>query len=289
MKLKHFIPAALVATLAVGFTSCDGKEEAVYDPAAKPSTDKITFEAAEQSIEIAADTKDFPVMLYREAEKAGEEKTVSLITTFPDVQGVALNEAFKVPESVTFPAGAESVEVNVKVEAEALEMNKSYNVTICVDPNDGNSFLSTATTTVKVIKSSFTAWAEMGRGVYTFTQYYEGEEDPVRVMSRYDQLDENVIEYQFQWLDATGENWETFMVANTDDGGNSIIVPEQDFAWNGNYEEYVQVADMYTYTGKAQYKDYSYYNPETKRFALALVYYISLGRFGNGYEFLQLK
>lgn len=287
MKLKHFIPAALVATLAVGFTSCDGKEEADYEPAVKPSAEKIFFEAANQTIEIDAESTEVPVMIYRDADNATAEKTVSLITTFPSVQGTALNEAFKVPESVTFPAGAESVEVAVKVEASALAMNTAYNVTICVDPNDGNSYLNTAATTISIIKSSFSAWTEMGQGTYTFAHYYEGTEH-VRVLSRFDQLDKNVIEYQFQWLDETGTDWETFMVANTADGGNSITVPEQDFAWNGNYGEYVQVADMYTYTGNVQYKDYTYYNPETKKFALAVVYYISAGTFGNGYEFLQL-
>lgn len=286
MKLKHIFPAAMMACVAAGFASCDGTKEATYEPAPATSADKVVFEATEQTVEIAADQTKIPVMLYRPAEESEADKTVHLVTTYPDANGVSLHEAFEVPETATFEAGFGETVVYVTVAPEALELNKPYMLTIGVDSNDANAYAVGAVTSIKVIKSTFSDWTVMGTGTYTFAQYFEGDE-PVQVLSRYDTTAPDVIEYQFQWDDGAG-NWETFMRCESADGGKTVSVPEQDFVWNSNYEEYVQVADMFTYTGKDDYKPLSFYDPDTRKFTLALVYYISLGVFANGYEYLQL-
>lgn len=286
--MKNFIKFALIAAVAAGFTSCDGSEEPKYTPAAAGSDAEIYFEAAQQEEFITSATTEFGVMVYRAAEDAADEKVVSIVTTWPDVNGTALQDFFEVPSHVTFEAGATEAEIIVKVAPDAMEYNKAYNLTLGVDPADGNAWLNTAATTIAVTKSSFTDWALFGTGTYTFVHFFEGDE-PVKVLYRYDELKPEVIEYQVQWaVDETGEEWETFMHFNTKDGGKVITVPEQRFYYHGGYEEWVMVTDMYTYTGNANYEPITTYNPETKQFKLAVVYYISLGVFGNGYEYIQL-
>lgn len=288
MKTRKLFSLALIAAIAAGFTSCDGPEEPKYTPAAAGSDAKIYFEAAQQEQFITSTTTEFPVMVYRAEEDAADEKVVSIITTWPDVNGTALQDFFEVPEHVTFAAGAAQAEIIVKVAADAMDWNKAYNLTLGVDPADGNAWLNTAATTIAVTKSSFTDWTLMGEGTYTFTQFFEGDE-PVKVLSRYDQLNPDVIEYQVQWaVDEEATEWETFLTFNTEDGGKEIIVPEQEFYYHSSYEEWVKVCDLYTYTGSANYKGLTTYDPETKRFKLALIYYISLGNFGYGYEYIQL-
>lgn len=285
--MKNFIKFAFIAAVAAGFTSCDGSEEPTYTPAAAGSDAKIYFEAAQQEEFITSTTTEFGVMVYRAAEDADKEKVVSIITTWPDVNGIALQEFFEVPSQVTFAAGATQAEITVKVATDDMEWNTPYNLTLGVDPRDGNAWLNTAATTIAVTKSSFSDWTLMGTGTYTFAQFYEGDE-PVKVLSRYDQLKPEVIEYQVQWADETGEEWETFLHFNTQDGGKEIIVPEQEFYYHDGYEEWVMVSDLYTYTGSANYKGLTTYDEATRTFKLAVIYYISLGNFGYGYEYIRL-
>lgn len=62
----------------------------------------------------------------------------------------------------------------------------------------------------------------------------------------------------------------------------SCTVPEQNTgAYQSAYSEYIMVSDLATYSGQ----DFSStYDPETGTFKLAMIYYISLGNFGYGYE-----
>lgn len=56
--------------------------------------------------------------------------------------------------------------------------------------------------------------------------------------------------------------------------------------YQSTYREYIMVSDLNTYTESANYT--SKYDPETGVFKLPLIYYISLGQFGYGYETMTM-
>jgi hypothetical protein len=78
------------------------------------------------------------------------------------------------------------------------------------------------------------------------------------------------------------------MEAETYDGGENIVVPEQHFADHSTYGE-VYVQDIYSYTGSASYAGTSSFDSESGLFTLYNVFYCSAGIFGYGEEYLQLE
>ena len=144
----------------------------------------------------------------------------------------------------------------------------------------------------------FSDWApfgydvELGRdglGTYNFRYYYSGTET-VLVESRHRLDNPDKMEFRFQWMvdyEDPSKGWETFITAKSRDGGNTIEVPKQIFAYNSNYGD-VYVSDLITYTDNNTFGE-SYFNQYYGIFYLNLVYYVDAGYFGYGYETCQLN
>ena len=316
MTLNKYISLGAVAMLAVsGLSSCDSKNDPAYIPAASVSdTQRVFF--AQNSYSKIVDTEDtsFDLYIYRpdlnildengdtKAEMPAQSAKISISCSEEGVLG----DIITISTDVTFEAGSPNAAIKVNYDPSKMAGNHPYPIVLTIDSEYANPYARTSTT-LSVTKEEYTDWAPFivgeetaarnGLGSFTFTQYYEDEnggpyiESPVRVLYRYVPSEPKDMQFEFQALASEDDldSWETFMTACTKDGGEIITVEPQEFAYNSYYDETVYVADTYSFFGEDQYEGLSKFDPETGLFTLNLVYYISLGYFGNGNEYLQLN
>lgn len=310
MNLNKYISFGAVALLTVaGLGSCDSKNDPAYIPAGSVSdTQRVFFASNSYTKIVSADENSFEVLLYRpdltNLDETGNgaalmpAQTVTLSSTCSE-SGV-LGSMINVPSEISFEAGSPNAVIKVSFDPSKMEGNHYYPVVLTIGDEFANEY-SISQTTLRINKEEYTDWAPFvvgeetevrnGEGNYTFSTYYTGTEDPVRVLSRSVPTNPDDIQFQFQWLTDNEDptSWETFMTAYTKDGGNIVRVDPQVFAFNPTYNEDVYVADTYTYTGNDQYKGLSTFDPESGLFKLNLYFYISKGGWGPGDEFLQLR
>lgn len=292
-KFTKYMSLSLVSLTGLGLlASCDNTKNDDYFSMAPAANAPVYFRVeAPQTIDLGESDTEYTYNIYRNSTSA--PSTVSLSWSG------ATEYFFDLPTSVTFDDDAVMAEFSFGIDPTAMEPKTPYALKVTI-----NEFEST-TVTQNYIENNFqylpmSEWAPFGYdeaegrdglGAYTFVDYYGGTEDPVLVEYRYSLLDEDEWQIRFGWLYDNSDpslGWEYFLTAESHDGGKTIRVPEQEFAYNDQYGEIVYVSDMYYYTGDASYND-SYFDDVTGTFYLDLIYYISLGYFGNGYETCTLN
>lgn len=126
---------------------------------------------------------------------------------------------------------------------------------------------------------------DMNTGKFEFTAATETTQAKIPVKVRKDNT--GLKQYKFEgWGKGvfTDEGIDLFVDMAPD---CTCTVAEQSTGlYQSSYKEYIMVADLNTYTGSANYS--SKYDPETGVFKMPLIYYISLGQFGYGYETMTM-
>ena len=260
------------------YSTYDGTDEAVYFP-----TQGTTVISAGES-----DT-ECTFNVYRASTSA--PSTVTL-------QWSGDTSPFTLPTSVTFADDAIVAPVTFTYVPQTLNPDLTYNLTVTIEGTETTG-LTQNYINFSIQYFPMSEWAPFGydealgrdgQGYYVFSQYYGGTENPVLVEYSYSLINPNLQEYRFMWLidnDDPSLGWETFLTATSSDGGKNIVVPEQEFAYNSNYGiVYVSTAALYN---PAASSGASYFDDETGTFYLDLIYYVSQGYFGYGYETCTLN
>lgn len=280
MKFKHMLAAAVMTASAIGFTACDGSENVPYSPAPVPQGQRIYFATSTVSEEVGDDATSYTFELFRPAAVAAEAYTVQLQATTPE-------DLFHVPAEATFAAGDTVTDVTVTFHASELQPGKVYPVVVTVDEAQANEY-GISTLTINFVHLSWTDWAEMGTGEYTFSLWYEGEA-PCKVMERHLANDPDAIQYRF--LAALDEEdpdtYYPYLEASTEDGGETIDIPQQIVGEHPAYGD-IYIEGVWSYTGDPAYAPTSFYDPETGLFTLYMILYCDAGQFGDADEYCQL-
>ena len=310
MNLNKYISFGTVALISVaGLSSCDSKNDPAYIPAGSVNdSQRVFFLKNADTQVVTAEETSFNVYVYRpdlnildESGNTTAEMPAQTVTINSSCsESGVLGNLITVPSEITFEAGSPNAAITVSYDPSKMEGNHFYPVVLTVAPEYANEY-SITQMTLNVNKEEYTDLAPFivgdatearnGEGSYTFSLYYSGTEDPVRVLSRSVPTNADDIQFQFQWLidnEDPSKGWDTFMTASTKDGGKVVTVEQQHFADNANYGA-VYVEDTYSYSGNANYKGLTNFDPETGLFTLNLIYYVDAGSFGNGNEFLQLR
>lgn len=281
-KLSCYAVAAGLGLMALSSCSNDDID---YTPGTYPNASDVYFEV-QPTVKYSVGTSDteFIFNVYRVSADAPASVTLNWSGD---------TKFFDLPKTATFEEDNLETQVVGTYDVSAFEAMKPYTLKVEIPG------IETTPYTQSYIDFEFTyfpmsEWElfgfneDLGRdglGVFTFANYYGGSEDPVKVESCFSLIDENEIQYRFMWLidnDNPDAGWETFLTAESHDGGKTIRIPEQVFAYNANYGD-VYASDMYTYTGDASYDD-SYFDDVTGTFYLDIIYYVDGGYFGYGYE-----
>lgn len=295
MKLLNKLFAAmLVMPMMIGFTACE-EDEVSYSPATQEAGAQVYFPAAADEVVALTDGQDsVAVTLYRVATDAAVAVAIESLDDSLNV--------FNVPDTVYFEAGDTVVTFNVTFDFASLEADVEYGVTLKL-ANDVTIY-GNSTKHIAVKYAPWTEWEEIeGTHTYTYSTYYGGDDEGVKVYTRSSLLDPNRVEY-LVYLNAYNDGqYYCPMTISLDKSTGYCSVPE---FWTGQkYQDAhnVMTADIISAvyaTGfnplkQSALADYnndlcpSYFDAETGRFYLYMMTYVhDLGWFGYDYEYLQL-
>lgn len=248
MNIKHYISAAMLALVGMGFTACDGKDEPDYKPAGKPAdTERVYFAKSKISQIVTADESEVLVTVYRPEENAEGALTVQILATFAQE---ADNQIFHVAPEVTFPEKQAFTQIAVKYDANAMTPNTPYSINIAIDEANADVY-GIASTVLVLNYEVMTDWTlfkgeteeQDGYGSWTIGSPFSTETlSPARVFERHIPSDPNQIEFIMQVYNGDEEDesliphdddinnpeWLDVWNFSTPDGGKTIILPIQE-------------------------------------------------------------
>lgn len=304
MNIKHYISAAMLALVGLGFTACDGKDEPTYTPASKPGESTRVYFAKNKIKEVVSDeTTEVQVPIYRAEEGSDKELTVQILPTFT---GDSNEELFTVAGEVTFGENETFAFISVDIKTDAMTRNKDYSIFLAVDDANANLYGMTETELVLNFEY-FTDWTLLkgkeegqdGYGSYTVGSPFEVMTfSPIRVFERHVPSTPNVIEYLMQIYDGEEEDeaaiphdddfdnpeWLDVWNFSTDDSGKTIKLPLQAFSLANGW-----------YLGEAselfpdEFKNGSSFNPENGVFTFNIMAYDGEYAYGPGKWFIRLN
>ena len=285
MKLHKYLFIAAGMALAAGFTACDeGGLDYEYVPAPTPTGAQVYFDSADNgmTVSLADGQTTIEVPIFR----VNADADLSVNLTLTDESGL-----LSLPNGgVTFAAGQKEAKVNLTLNFNGVTANQKYPFSLTVPAADASEY-AVASLDAFFEFSPWTEWTKLGTGTYEYAQYWTGDDPGLDIMWRQSLVDPSMVEFQILHVMYDVTMSFSGVKRTAADGAELYVlsVPEQPTGLiNSNYNEMVMVADMYNYSGNAQYQNLSLYDPESGTFQFALVYYISLGVFGNGYEYFQL-
>lgn len=293
MKLSAYLSVAMMAVLAV-LTACDGKNEPEYspsDPAA--SGQRVFFASPTVQLNVGDDAESVAVKLYRPQDDAAPALTVQILST--DESGL-----FRIPSTVEFAAGQIATDITIGFVNSALVPNQNYTVNLTINEANANQYAVTSTAAV-ICHSVWSEWEPFGydealgrdgQGYYVYSLLFNEPEtvNPVLVLSRTNPLDPKQMQFEVQQLidpDDESKGWETFLTFSSNDGGTTLTVSEQESMEGPDGMIYVE--DLFSYSGSAEYKGKSTFDPVSGTFRLNLIYFDEVGPWNFGFETLQLN
>lgn len=334
MKLNKIFSMLACAALMAGAYACTDKVEPTPSPVA--GNDEVYFPYTESSeISIPSDATMIPVTVNR--VDASAEATVAIASkiTAPKIDedgNVVKDEAgnpiieditdvFSVPTSVTFPVDVKEVTLEIGVDFQKVDMDRSYSLDLTIEDAHATSY-GMAHRVYTAIYLPWTEWelySDSEPGIYQMSAMWSYEY-ATAVGIRKSLLSEDLEQYlcfsPFSDLD-----WE--QVINLDKSRTMMVGEDECYMiWmeeainttivNTNYGEVMYYTDAFNYfrdywKGGGQFDSdeqvisfmngnnsngtifpISYYNPNEGRFYLYMLPFISLGTFEGSWETLQL-
>lgn len=223
-------------------------------------------QAAITDTEIGAATTTYVVTVSRII--ATSEQSVNITTTL---------DGIGVPSSVKFNAGEYTTDL--VLDLSKMSVGKAYKGTITVDPQQASSF---GIGSVSVTFQKAYTWAKYGTGTYHYNGddcFFSGD-DPGLEIYKAEGFDVYYI-----------TNWGAGATFNFSIQNGYVIVDDGPTGYTHSSYGAVRVRDCSTY-----FSDWDpvvdgmgYYDKATKTFYFSVIYYVSAGYFGYGFESFEMN
>ena len=316
-KLFKYSFMALIGVIIAGLSSCSNSDYEYTAADLEPDM-RVYFPLENQAVELAQGQNTASVFLRRieQGEKVafvqeslfqeGDSVHYNYPEAYVDVTLVDPSGLFSLKNNrVKFEEGSNVANVELEFDFDNLEADKDYPVEISVKDSAVQTIYGSSKTVVSLKYApwsewygSLADWKKAGydasawplsetetEGTYTYTQFFSGTDPGLPIYYR-ESLLPGSTKAQFMI-----QNWGygVPMIIDYDKETHQCYVSEQ---WTGyhhsSYDEDVMFSDYPSYAGEGLRADYpSWYDAETGTFYLNLIYYISLGYFGNGFETFQ--
>lgn len=267
------------------FTSCDTDKTIEYQPAPQGKVQPAFF-TLQPTRDVSLGDEDTEVTFNLYRGTVNDPATVDLSWEGDTQMFLSL------PNVAVFEEDALLTTVTMELDPSSFEAMKEYDLKVTINGTEttpySQNFINFAFTYYPMSPwepfGADPALDRDGWGIYYFSLYYSGY-SPVLVETRHSLIDEDQVEYRFQWYiddDNPSLGMETFLTAASDDGGKSLYVPEQVFAYHPTYGDvYVMTAGDYN---PAAASGDSYFDEVSGTFYLDVIYFVEAGIFGYGYE-----
>lgn len=304
MNIKHYISAAVLALVGMGFTACDGKDEPDYKPADKPAdSERVYFAKSKITQIVTADESEVLVTVYRPEENAASDLTVQILATFAQEAG---SQIFHVAPEVTFPENQAFTQIAVKYDADAMTPNTPYSIYIAIDEANADVY-GLASTELVLNYEVMTDWAlfkgeteeQDGYGSWTIGSPFSTETlSPARVFERHIPSNPNQIEFIMQVYNGDEEDesliphddninnpeWLDVWNFSTTDGGKTIILPIQECVL-ANGISYAEASILFP----NEFKNASSFDPVSGVFTVNVMCFDEGGAWNPAYWYINLN
>ena len=248
------------------FTISSCKDEIVRDPSpiANPNSTNVYFSVKNSTSPVLALKQDtFKVMVIRKIKTTVQEVAITSENVYGD--------KFSIPDKVVFPAGKDSVLINIVVKN--LELMKKYKLALQIDPEQTNPYVIQKVyprLEFNLTKEDYASYAE---GTYT-SDFFGGDWPQTLEYSPSTKL------YRFKDLWATGYN----VTFKWDEAAAPGVVNIQGTSTSAKDYIYLQTGSVDpTYgmvTANYPTANLKYYNSTTKTFTFPIKWTVSAGSFG---------
>lgn len=316
MKLINKLTAALmVLPMVAAITACSDEHAEYASPEALANA-QVYFPTTNQStVGLTVDETSFDVTIAR--VKTEGELVVPITATMNEGEESLL----QIPASVTFADGQNEATLTVTYDPADFQYDEEHPVTLAIgDKEVQTPYGITSYEFTAVMSAPWTPWCttpaqfenaggqnwpfgSVCTGTFTYAQMMEGDDPGLPVAIRQSTVNPSTIQIKIgNWfygvdLLLDGEWSEKYQVYFL------TIAPQWTGYYAENYSENVMVTDyvnywknirkadgaeVLTYDPESDYGWPNAYNPETGTMEIAVVYYISAGVFGQGYETFQM-
>ena len=276
--IKNIFNILFACVAVVAFWACD--DEVEYTPAENPTGDQVFFPSSlSESYDLATDATSFAI----EVQRAVAENAINVPLTVTDESG-----KLSIPTSVDFAAGAKTATLTIGYNAADFDYDTYTSVELAIPDSYTTPYGNSAYAFTVGVPAPWTEWELYGTGMYTYTQYWSGDDPDRKVYKRTSKLEPTQSQFKIEGVFYGID----FIVDYNEETHECRISPQYTAYDNATYGP-VYVADAEAYwvdvrqSAEATY-DPSSFNPETGLFEFSLAFYVSAGYFGIGYEYLQL-
>lgn len=290
-----FLKSTILAVLGIAAVMTSCSDDNKYEPAG-PAAGVYFSNVAPTSVLISDEETSFDVQVLRT-----QDAPLSANVTATDASGL-----FNIPTQVTFESGKLEANLTIGYDPAKLKLETPYQITLKLE-NEYGYALSEYTFTVKMGQPVVTEKA--GLGNYTYNCIWKGTDPGLNLTMAYnpgrpDQITWKVGNPNLPWgagtileIDMPDQNdideydCTTVFVHPQVVGGPDELGTNPDYGivyiadLYSYYKEYRQKMDPVEYADDKieKFKNYSFYDTETGKFALACIYYIPQYEAGTYY------
>ena len=281
---------ACIGMLAGALASCDTDKTIEYQEAPLGAPQPVYFTLQPTQVYVVGE-EDWQVFFnaFRADTRSGDDSVIPQ-ASFDLTWSGDTDMFLTLPSSLTFMEGDLEAQGVIEFDSTTFDPSKVYQLKATLNGTETTPY-SQNYLEFTFQYSPMSAWEPFmadpaldrdGFGVYTLNGYYAGQV-LAYVESRYSLLNENQIQYRFS-LFLNGETAPAthMVIAESNDGGKNIYVPEQEYDYNQNYGVvYVMEGSYYSPNTTA---GGSYFDEISGTFYLDVIFFVDQGYFGFGYE-----
>lgn len=279
MKLNK-IYLSLIAMLSLLMTACSSDD---YDWATVSGNQVYFSNELDSIIEISPKSTTFEVPISR-------VKTDEAITVPLKVEQES-GSIFTVPSSVEFKAGEKVAKIEVSYNPAQITYGKYEKLTFSIADETYATDYGFGSFSFKAGATEWDDWKPFnsaGTATFKYSVFFNGDDTGLKFYVRHNTIETN--EYQFRIDECL---YGVSIVMDYDKNTGIVSLASQNTGYHhSNYNEDVYVCDFDAYCKmrgqENTNKIYGSFDEENGIITLPLVYYISLGTFGNGYETIEL-
>lgn len=279
MKLNK-IYLSLIAMLSLIMTACSSDD---YDWATVSGNQVYFSNELDSIVEISPKTTTFEVPISR-------VKTDEAITVPLKVEQES-GSIFTVPSSVEFKAGEKVAKISVSYDPNKITYGKYEKMSLAIADETYTTDYGFGTYSFKAGATEWDDWKAFnsaGTATFKYSVFFNGDDAGLKFYVRHNTIETN--QYQFRIDQCL---YGVSIVMDYDKNTGLVSLAGQNTGYHhSNYDEDVYVSD-YDYYCKLKGREntdkvYGSFDEETGIITLPVVYYISLGSFGSGYEYIVL-
>jgi len=288
--INKLFAALLVLPLAVGLSSCSEKE-AEYTSAEQLTNAQVYFSNEMAStIDASKSEKSVSVPVYR----VNTNGSINVPIT-----SECSSDAYKIPSSVNFEDGESVAYIDITYNPDNVEYGDYADITLEIGEEGYTTPYGDASYTGKIgIPEPWTDWTLFKDG--TCTWYYDawlGGGDPgLEIYLRSNTVSKNKMQFMITgaYASAFGTSGSTIIFDYDTETGYVTCSPQYTGYTSSSYGE-TNVIGYYEYwtgvrgKGKDEVNEvYGSFDEEQGIISIPLVYYVSAGYFGAGYEYIYI-